>query len=447
MEASDGGTTDTPMGSASAGDSGIGYAGSAAGGSHSGGTGSGGSGSGGSPTDGGRGGEPIAGQGGAATGGASGGAGAAGSVAVPDGCTYTNHLEGGLFCSVEMECAEERVLISCDVESDAWRCGCLRGDERTGPFFFGDATGLRTCEVAATACLDTDLLDVAQKCTLTDSASPGACEATRSCSRAHEIDSVAFETRSEWVASCDVCPGSEEACCYCADGDFPDYRVLASEIAESCLFLDELCRGSGELTPLGSKECSTWSQELTSGTYCSVGEGCTQPTELGDGTNVTMAANYYTSCGAAYGTNFEIVTLCRCTDDDGRDLLDVLYQDPEIALTHCTDTNRICAGLESLEPTGARECAEAEIETSEPEVYCQRQRRCLEPATIGGAQVNIVTGSDVYCSLQADGAWSCSCYDRVGNDDYVTVEVEAADSASACAEAVQACPVVPQGTF
>jgi hypothetical protein len=392
----------------------------------------------------------VAGQGGSpAAGAANGGATTAGGggLATPDGCTYTSHLVGGLFCSLEMTCDEERVIISCDVDSNTWRCGCVRGDERVGFYFFPDASGVRTCEVAATICMNPELLDVDEVCTLTDAPSSESCTVTETCTRPLEVDRVTVETRSEWTASCEPCGNALHACCRCEENGFPDYRLRASEVSEGCLHLDRICRQNGEITPLGGDECVTYAEEATPSESCLVGMTCEYPSELDDGTSLTLAGTFETSCTSLEDSSVGDVTLCSCVDADGWDALEIVYEPPGLFVTNCIDTNRACAGLVRFEPMGAADCSDYFYPTSETE-SCLYQRRCLQPGALLGTEVRALTGADIACQLESDGRWSCFCYDALKNEENVLVELESAEGLeSVCAEAIERCPMVPKATF
>lgn len=442
-----------------AGESGEGQAGDPGGrggaaGTSNGGLDVGGESSGGTQSRGGRGGSPSAGQGGSAPAGASSGGSAgastagAGSVTTPDGCTLTSHLLGGLYCSMAMTCGSETVLISCQEDSGDWRCGCVRGNVRPDFHYFPDVTGMRTCEVSATACLHPELLDADEVCTLTDDATSSySCTATDSCARPHRVDGVTLETRSEWTASCELCGTTPHACCRCVENGFPEYRLRASDIDDGCLYLDELCRGNGEITPLGGDTCETLGEESMPGQYCNVATTCEYPSELADGTLVTLAGAFEASCMPLEDTSLGDVTLCTCIDQDGWQVQNVVYDPPGLFLANCIDTNRACAGLVSVEPIGAVDCTDS-IGEYEIDYYCSRGRRCFQPGTLLGTEVRAITGTDVSCMLRGDGGWSCNCHDQLKNQEPVRIELdEAADPESACAEAIDECPVVSKATF
>ena len=375
--------------------------------------------------------------------------GGAGSPATPDDCTLTTHLLGGLYCSMEMTCGSDTVLISCQEDGSDWRCGCVRGDVRPDYYYFPDLTGIRACEVSAVACMHPELLDAEEVCTLTDDAtSSSSCTATDTCASAHQVEGVTLETRSKWTASCENCGTHDHACCHCVEDGFPNYTLVASDISDGCLYLDELCRGSGEITPLGGDSCTTFTEQAMPGEFCGVGMACEFPSELADGTELTLAGTLQTSCYPIPDTSLGDVTLCTCSDGDYRFVLNVAYDPPGLFLANCIDTNRACAGLVSIEPSGAENCSDYTVENSDMDRYCSRQRRCFQPGTLLGTEVTTVTGTDVSCSRRDDDSWSCYCQDQAWNQESVRIELDASTgSEAACAEAIEVCPMVSKATF
>jgi hypothetical protein len=329
-----------------------------------------------------------------------------------------------------MTCDSRRLNISCSQGAGTWSCSCSGAEGRVD-YEFPQETGVRTCEIAAKACADPDLLTGAETCMRAHMESSAACSIRDDCERSHTIDGVTLRTRSELIASCQSCMEQRPtSCCSCEDRLAFDYRLLNLDLAAGCDFLGELCKPDG-FDPVGVKNCDV--AEETGAEGCYIDAECGQPIELDDGTRMTLSERFQTTCTDS--RPYFDVTRCTCSEwSSGTELvLDPGMTPPGIA--YCRATTAACAGLETIVPTGARTCTST---VNAMPRGCTLDGACSQPATIGGVEVTVLTNVNVLCDLKAGSTWGCSCV-RTGG----TLEVDAEDSESACDQAAQACPTTP----
>jgi hypothetical protein len=363
-------------------------------------------------------------NGGASTSGAAGAAGAP-SIRVPDGCEPGAQHVGGLFCSTEMWCDGSRSTVSCaDMGSSLWLCSCSDATTRTD-YEFPDASGVRTCEAAAKACADPDLLTGAETCTQMETTDATTCTREDVCERLQEIDGVTLRTRTRESASCSVCFESNVSCCYCPGDRTADYRLGDVDLTAGCDFLTELCKPDST-RPVGAKACDPlW--DITYPDACQMAVACGEPVELGDGTGLTLWDRFQTMCLEEANE-----MRCACTDATGAGKLALDFGAAPSNFEHCSAMTAACAELETLTPTGTKACSS---DVGVLPSSCSVDGECSQPATLAGVDVTIRTTVDVQCDLQSSDQWLCRCT-RTGS----TLEVEAEDSESACDQAVAACP-------
>ncbi len=391
---------------------------------------------GGEPSDGGEpseGGAPTGGRGGgggSSNGGApmAGAAGAAG-VRVPDGCEPGSQHIGEAFCSAEMTCDDERLTVSCsEISQGLWSCICTNAAGRTD-YEFPATSGVRTCEVAAKACADPDILGGDETCTLTHEESAAACSIRNTCDRLNTIDGVTLRTRTIRNASCKPCSDPEASCCTCTgDERFIDYRLRNLDLADGCEFLDELCKpDSYDFT--GAKTCSPiWDNAYDDGA-CDMAVQCGQPIALRDGTRLTLAERIQTMCWGGSENR------CGCTDSAGAQALTVNFVRPRPDTAFCAATTAACAGLEPLKYTSGPSCSS--MTTALP-TSCSVDGECVEAASIREADVLVDTVISLGCEQEPSDSWLCRC-----THSRETLEVESGDSLGACDQAVLVCPPTP----
>ena len=390
---------------------------------------------GGEPADGGA---PIGGSAGAATGGVSGGgssnagastAGAAGSggVRLPDGCEAGAQLVSAAYCSAAMTCGARRLDVSCSEDAGAWSCSCTDARNRVD-YQFPSARGVTTCETAAKACVDPELLTGPETCERTRAEGAGTCSIRDDCTRSHVIDGVTLLTRTERNSSCRSCDDPQpRTCCRCADRLAVDYRLRDVDLAEACDFIGELCKPDG-FDPVGAKTCEPTS-EMTYPDNCLMEVSCTEPIELADGTRLSTHETFDTWCGPRYPDERMI---CSCRNGAAATVLTLDPGSAQANMGLCTAATAACAGAESIVPTAGPSCSST---VSVMQNACSIDGDCAQPATIGGIGVTVLTNVNVQCELQVDGSWLCFCT-RAGS----TLEVEADGSDSACQKAAAECP-------
>lgn len=293
---------------------------------------------------------------------------------------------------------------------------------------FPSATGATTCETAAKACVDPELLTGPETCERTRGESAGTCSIRDDCMRSHVIDGVTLLTRTERSASCQSCADPRTTtCCRCADRLGVDYRLPDVDIAEGCDLLGDLCAADG-FDLVGAMTCEPTS-EMTYPDDCLMEVSCNQPIELADGTRLSEHETFDTWCGPRYPDNR---MMCTCRNGAGATVLTLDPGSARANLGLCTAATAVCAGAESIVPTGDPSCASTVGVMSNA---CAIDGDCEQPATIGGIGVTVLTNVNVQCELQVDGSWLCFCT-HAGS----TLEVEADDSESACQQAAAQCP-------
>jgi hypothetical protein len=194
---------------------------------------------------------------------------------------------------------------------------------------------------------------------------------------------------------------------------------------------------------LGAGSCETLN-ETTNDVACGVNTRCEYPLRLADGTTLIQPRALQTGC---YQLDYpEPVTHCTCTDDDGWIALNLRFPPVEVPdITMCRSTSQACSGVAAVEPTGDVGCTEFADPPSNG--FCRRRRSCLQPATVLGTAVEVLTGALVDCNEQDDGGWLCSCHDAPRGEERLTIELDVSNAESACAQAVGECPLVSQAIY
>jgi hypothetical protein len=389
----------------------------------------------------GRGGAPTAGFAGASLAGGTGvsgamsamagsAAGGATGVVVPDGCELVSEHGAGLYCSAELTCDGERVIVSCTAEdSGAWSCSCVDG-ETSSLFEFPETAGTPTCSMTAKVCRHPELLTGEEKCTLDDKADGLTCVATDTCRREHELDGVKLTTKTEWKASCDFIDGTSLIACSCSDQAKIDYWLSQTGSSTSCRFLDPLCRGAAP-TPKTDWDCTTDFEESGPGYGCHSGKTCLETVTLEDGTDLTLRQGYNLNCRTIGGH-----TRCACEDTWSEEKLTLSLGISADDIGACQVTIDACAGLEKLELADTPECTTTTDETTAGS--CERVLECTQQGVTARTQVTALTRVGASCARHENGSWFCNCKSLSGLQE--GVELEAADSASACDAAIDQCP-------
>lgn len=389
------------------------------------------------------GGEPASGgktAGGAPNGGAANAGAAAGtpSIAVPDGCTPVVQHVGGAFCSSEMTCGDEHLILSCNpgTSTDAntpapWKCLCTRGSDTT-EFDFPTATGTQTCEVGADACLHPQQPTGDPTCTLSDTIDGQICTVVENCTRFFELDGVMVGTSTEdWSAACTT-QSEGITGCNCTSGLTPDHLIQGADVSQGCDFLKPLCTGD-EPTPAGDWSCEPAEQEnYPPGYGCASESTCERPLLLNDGSTLKEAAEYSISCIPNNESKSDHQVLCGCNGTMSTLALglDVSADDG----TACQVMTGACTGLASLELSGSPTCTTSDAQASA--TGCQQTLDCSQAATTQGLDVTVLTTASVSCSADGD-AWDCTCSDTGESS-----TLKASDATFACTQAMAQCPPV-----
>jgi hypothetical protein len=354
----------------------------------------------------------------------------AGGVRVPDGCEPGSQFVGGAYCSTAMTCDGHQLNISCSVNAGIWMCSCTNGPSRVD-YDFPIATGVSTCEAAAKACANPDLLTGDENCTRTRTMGVSACAIHDTCETLHVIDGVTLRTRRARDATCNACSDPVGSCCHCTNPNVTDYRLRDANLGAGCDFLDELCKPDN-VDLVGGKTCQPlWEQDYPD-YACMMAAECGQPILVGDGTRFTLTQQFTTTC---YDRDEGF--RCTCTNDEHEYALAVDFGMMPANISTCRVATAACAGVEPIEPTGPRACtASTDIAVSDA---CTLYLDCVEPATLAGANVTVFTKVGAQCDRQPDGSYSCYCNQRTSGP----YAIEAEDTRSACEQAVdEVCPVL-----
>jgi hypothetical protein len=352
---------------------------------------------------------------------------------VPEGCVLTSPHSGGLFCSAEMTCDGERLTVSCDAtDAGPWWCSCNRGETRTD-FELPDTTGTRTCEVAAEACLHPELFTGDETCTVTDEVigdpeTGQTCSIVDSCRLEQELDGSTVASKVEFTAKCQTV-STELSSCTCPNSRSPAYWLATDDLSAGCHFLSPLCRGN--LTSTGDWTCESIFEDWGAGYGCHSSTKCTRPVTLEGGFDLSLAEQYNLVCW-----EFEGVTRCSCDATTGYSQLTLLHGIPYDDIAGCQLTSGACTGVEAIELRGAPECTT--LADTHNAATCALRLNCGQAATIDGTEVTVLTQRGASCDHLSDGSWSCTCSGAA--PEITIVNVEAEDSASACAQATEECP-------
>jgi hypothetical protein len=415
--------------SASAGAPGAGIAGSGEGGKP-------GSGEGGAP-DAGRGGVPAV--GGATNSAGSGGAAAAGvrGIEVPEGCEPSTPIVAEQHCSVGLTCEERRLSVACTVELGLWTCACT-GAGQSGTYEIPDLPSAPTCEAAAKACADPELLSGEPACERTRSGGSGSCSILDVCETWHQLGAARLRTRSEWQASCVPCAENGVLCCRCGDGKGlpdpaiqPDYRILDLDPSATCDFMDPLCNAdASELA--GVETCQTISQSAYIDLGCQTIARCARPVELADGTNLILSNDYTATCSQS-----DERSSCSCRDASSVTHYTLTWDLPPHEIETCDAVIPSCTGAEPLDLTGSPDCSPTfESLTTHA---CLLTRECAQPALVSGTEASVLTTVATSCN-RADvdsDTWECSCSTSISSAD--PLDIQAPDAEDACTQAADEC--------
>jgi hypothetical protein len=192
--------------------------------------------------------------------------------------------------------------------------------------------------------------------------------------------------------------------------------------------LDELCKPDN-VDPVGAKTCDVLSEHEYPDQSCELQVQCGQPVLLGDGTRLSLVEQLTTWCYAR-----DEGLRCTCTNEDGENVAAIDFGMSPANIATCTATTAVCAEVEAIVPTGARECTStSDIVLSDG---CTLYLECVQPATVAGVPVTVYSNVGAQCGIQPDGSYSCFCNHRTSGPH----EIEAADVRSACEEAVEVCP-------
>ncbi len=356
------------------------------------------------------------------------------AIAVPDGCVPAEQHVDGLFCSSDVTCDGDHVIVSCNPSTtDAgspWSCSCTRGGATTR-FDFAAATGTPTCVVASDACVHPELVTGAQdNCVLSAPGSANSCTALESCKQAYEVDGLALTMSSSWSGRCTAY--GDRTGCWCGDSISEDYLLQMDDLSAGCDFLKPLCLGNAPVA--GAWSCATDFDEAgTVGTgACTTRTSCTRSLTLDDGTMLTEATDFDAECqGSADGTSAE----CDCNGDAIPNQLTLLSDLPASDIGVCHLTAAACADAPPVVLTGSPSCTASKVQTGVN--YCQKTLECSQAATAGSSAVTVLTTTVVACNQQPDGSWLCTC--PLG----VTLTSQATDPSLVCTQAAAQCPQVP----
>ena len=358
----------------------------------------------------------------------------AGSITPPDGCALTTTHVSDTYCSADMACNDDRVIVSCAVNPDGgWRCDCQNGDERN-VFQFPDATGTRTCDVAGIACLHPELLTGDGPCLGMTKSDTVSCAVLESCVQDHHIDGVELTTQTQWSAQCGVVT-TDLSKCACGDTGGSTKLIKTTDFTNGCEFLYPLCKS--EATPLGDWSCEPNFEESGAGYGCHSGSKCERPVELADGSPLVEMEQYNLNCRTVDGR-----TRCACEGVSGYEKVTLLVPVSADDIDACRITTGVCAETEPFEPAGAEDCRRSN-ETATP-TDCTLAIDCTQSGTTGSTQVTSLTHVNVGCIHRDNGTWFCSCNEGFFGEQS-TLSLEADSSAEACEQSIADCPVTTPG--
>jgi hypothetical protein len=373
-----------------------------------------------------------AGGGGIANGGATGGTAGAPAIAPPEGCDILSEFNRAENCAWEATCGEEYYAIECiAAEEGEWQCGC--GATLSLGYRVATTSAAVACSAAVRACSGTDpKFEVApEDCEESQSRGSDDCELTESCSRAMELgpgqSPVLTETRTY------SCSNARSGVIECRCADDVTYEQLEGvDLSEGCGVARAYCE-SQTRTPAGTPSCTPAFQSEEAD-FCQVGEVCSTPVLLDDGSVVRTVSNESVSCSSEDGRS-----TCVCSGDlGGYFWFSSAAETP--TLVTCSSLKELCARTAEIEPHGAYEC-ETTSESANA-VLCSNVLRCRQPAKLEDIEIELDGPLSIVCSPGSDGSWSCSCLSQNVTGSVVEearVPVEATTGWDACSEAVAPC--------
>ena len=368
--------------------------------------------------------------GGVASGGAPGGTAGAPAIA-PEGCDLSNEFNRADNCALEATCGFDYYAIECiEAEAGEWQCGCHA--KPTAEYRVATTSPAVACSAAMRACSGTDptFEEAPEDCEQSQSAGSDDCELTEACSRPMDLgpgqSPVLTETRRY---SCEKV-GSGVVECDCANGVTSE-QLEGVDPSEGCGLARAYCE-SQTRTPAGTPSCTPGflAQEAD---FCQVGEVCSTPVLLDDGSVVRTISNESVSCSAKDGRSS-----CVCGGDRGGYFWFSSTDTP--TLETCSSLNELCTRTAEIERHGAYEC-ETTSETANA-ILCSTVLRCRQPAKFEDIEIELAGPLSIVCSPDTHGSWSCSCLSQNVTGSVVeaaSVPVEATTGWDACSAAVAPC--------
>lgn len=407
----------------------------------------GGAGEAGEAFDGGDGGAPAAAAGGTAGGGSNGGSAAGGVNVVPAGCEASSPIVAEQHCSLGLTCDDRRLSVACTNDRGLWTCSCS-GADTSVTYEIPDLASAPTCQLAAKACAEPDLLTGEETCERSSDHNEFDCSLRDECETWHEIDGRRLRTRRHWQATCKTCPSSVDvgpglSCCRCSDEqqapgpELADYRLADYDPTTGCDFLAELCQ-TDSFEPTGELDCQNLQLSTSLDFGCQVVTRCSQPVELGGGGELTLGGEFYSSCTYAS----DALTNCRCGDADNRISYEIDWGLPYDEIATCRAVDAACTGVAPPEFDGDPQCT-PQFDTLTTD-SCVVREECEQPALVGGNAATVRTHAGARCEREDPGSetWVCSCTSTSAP----SFTLETGDAESTCTEAVAECRALTPGT-
>jgi hypothetical protein len=369
--------------------------------------------------------------GGVASGGAPGGTAGAPAIAPPESCDLSGEFNRVDNCALEATCGFDYYAIECtEAEAGEWQCGCRA--KSSAEYRVATTSPAVACLATMRACSGTDptFEETPEDCELSQSSGSDGCELSEACSRPMALgpgeSPVLTETRSY------SCSKAASGIVECGCAENVAYEQLEGvDLSEACGVARAYCE-SQTRTPAGTPSC-TPGFLVQEADFCQVGEVCSTPVLLDDGSVVRTVSNESVSCSSKDGRSS-----CVCGGDRGGYFRFSSTQTP--TLETCSSLNELCARTAEIERLGAYEC-ETTSETANA-ILCSTVLRCRQPAKFEDIELELAGPLSIVCSPDTDGAWSCSCLSQNVTGSVVeaaSVPVGATTGWDACSEAIAPC--------